>query len=347
MGNLLALQNSALDTSGAGILAFSSGVNTPTFGGLTGANNLTLPSNVTALTLNLGSGVTQTYSGALGGGTSMTLTMTGTGMQVLSGVNTYSGGTTVSGGTLQLGDGVSNNGSVAGNITNNACLSFANPNAQTYTGAISGSGGVTKTGAGALTLAASNIYSGGTEVDDGTLVAANGTNGSATGSGTVTLNGGTLASSTSGGSISGAVQVGSVASEIAPGGIGSVGTLTIGSLITTSNLTLNFDLTTPGGNGDLLTITNGLTVGQGTPITFGTNPPTAPGDYPLIGGNFGTPNLSYFDLPAAPAGETYSLTTVGGYIDLVVVPEPSTSVLLGAAAIGLLGYARRRRRRTA
>ena len=64
---------------------------------------------------------------------------------------------------------------MAGNITDNAHLTFANPNAQTYTGAISGSGSVTKTGAGALALAGSNIYSGGTEVDNGTLVASNGT----------------------------------------------------------------------------------------------------------------------------------------------------------------------------
>ena len=54
-------------------------------------------------------------------------------------------------------------------------------------------------------LAASNIYSGGTEVEAGILVAANGTNGSATGSGSVTLSGGTLASGTGGGSISGDV----------------------------------------------------------------------------------------------------------------------------------------------
>ena len=63
LGNNLALQNSALDTTGTGTLAFSSGINTPTLGGLTGANNLTLPANVTSLTLNLGSGVTQSYSG--------------------------------------------------------------------------------------------------------------------------------------------------------------------------------------------------------------------------------------------------------------------------------------------
>ena len=43
---------------------------------------------------------------------------------------------------------------------------------------------------------------------------------------------------------------------IAPGGVGSVGNLTIGSLLTASNLTtLNFDLTTPGGSNDLLMVT--------------------------------------------------------------------------------------------
>ncbi len=150
---------------------------------------------------------------------------------------------------------------------------------------------------------------------------------------------GTLASIVSGGSIQGEVLPGSGASVLAPGGLGSIGTLTIGSLITASNLTLNFDLTTPGGSGDLLAITNGLTVGQDTPITFGTDP-TTDGDYRLIGYGSLTGSLSDFELPTAPSGVTYSLSTTvdPGYIDLVVVPEPGTLVLLGIAALGLLAW---------
>ena len=53
------------------------------------------------------------------------------------------GFTTINGGILQLGDGFSNNGSVSGKIVNNATLTFANPNTQTYTSTISGSGSLT------------------------------------------------------------------------------------------------------------------------------------------------------------------------------------------------------------
>ena len=121
--------------------------------------------------------------------------------------------------------------------------------------------------------------------------------------------------------------------------------MTLGSLITSSNLTLNFDLTTPGSNNDLLTITNGLTLGQNTAITFGTDP-TTPGDYRLISYGSLSGSLSDFDLPGVPPSTMYTLSTTvdPGYIDLVVVPEPSTFALLSVSAIGLLGWAWRRRR---
>jgi autotransporter-associated beta strand protein len=217
----------------------------------------------------------------------------------------------------------------------------------TFSGSLSGPGGLTKTDSGALVLAASNTYTGGTTVMAGILVASNGSNGSATGSGTVTLSGGTLASGSGGGTIAGPVAIGSVASEIAPGGIGSIGKLTIGSLLTASNLTtLNFDLTTPGGNGDLLMVTGNLTLAPNTAITLGSDP-TAYGDYRLIGYGSLTGSLGDFELPPAPPNTAYTLSTTvdPGYIDLVVaVPEPSTLVLLGIAAAGLLACAWRRKR---
>ena len=369
-------EGGTLITSGlnGGTAAFNFGGGTLQAGGpFTTTVPLTLTGSGGNATVDT-AGYTVTFSGSLAGPGGLTKTDSGT--LVLTTANTYTGDTLISGGAMQLTNAralqqstldSSGSGSLSfggltaatlgglkgsGNLslTNTAgaavALTAGNNGANTtYSGTLLGSGGLTKVGAGRMILAGSNLYSGGTEVDGGTLVAANGANGSATGSGNVTLSGGTLASAASGGSISGGVQAGSAASTIAPGGIGSVATLTIGSLRTSSNLTLDFDLTAPGGSNDQLTITNSLTLAPGTPITFGTNP-TTNGDYRLIGGSFGTPVLSYFDFPVAPTGMTYSLSTTvdPGYIDLVVVPEPSTFALLGVAAAGLLGYAWRRRR---
>ena len=153
LGNNLALQNSIFDPSGGGTLAFSSGINTPTLGGLTSATNLTMASNVTALTLNPGTGVSATYSGALDSATpGMTLTKTGAGTQVLSGTNTYTGTTTVTNGTLLINGSTSTSslvnvgvngtlggtGTVGGNTTISGTHSPGNsPGIQTFTGNLS------------------------------------------------------------------------------------------------------------------------------------------------------------------------------------------------------------------
>jgi fibronectin-binding autotransporter adhesin len=80
IGHNLALQNSVLDTSGAGSVAFAAGINSPVFGGLSGPKNLTTSSGVTGVTLNTAAGVTATYAGVLGSATpGMSLTKTGPG----------------------------------------------------------------------------------------------------------------------------------------------------------------------------------------------------------------------------------------------------------------------------
>ncbi len=79
----------------------------------------------------------------------------------------------------------------------------------------------------------------------------------------------------------------------------------------------------------------------------GTVENSAAGDYPLIGYGSLTGSLSDLVLPAPPPYTGYSLSTTvdPGYIDLVVVPEPSTFALLGVGAVALLGYAWRRQRK--
>ena len=111
-----------------------------------------------------------TLSGVLSG--SGGLTKTGAGTLTLTGANTYTGGTTISTGTLQIGSG-STTGSLAGDVVNNAALTFSRSDALAYSGAISGSGTLTQNGTGTLTLSGVNTYTGGTTVSAGTLQFAN------------------------------------------------------------------------------------------------------------------------------------------------------------------------------
>jgi autotransporter-associated beta strand protein len=153
LGNGLALQNSALDTSGAGAVSIT-GFNALTLGGLKGSTNLGSVittgyyGSLYSLTLNPGAGVTNTYSGAITDGSALGLTKTGAGTQVLTGVNTYSGATTINGGRLQV-DSTGSIGSTSAVVINgvgadlrwNSATAFDRP--LTFTqGTISGSGSI-------------------------------------------------------------------------------------------------------------------------------------------------------------------------------------------------------------
>jgi fibronectin-binding autotransporter adhesin len=105
---------------------------------------------------------TGTYAGNISGNGS--ITKQGAGTLILTGSSSYTGGTTVSAGTLQ-----GNATSLQGNIVNNAALVFNQVTTGTYAGNISGSGSVTKQGAGTLILTGSSSYTGGTTVSAGTL----------------------------------------------------------------------------------------------------------------------------------------------------------------------------------
>ena len=103
------------------------------------------------------------FTGGLSG--SGSLTKNGAGTLTLAGPASYTGGTTITAGTL-AGSSIS----IQGNVRNDAALLFAQNFGGTFTGAISGTGSLTKTGSGALVLNGINSYIGGTTVLGGALV---------------------------------------------------------------------------------------------------------------------------------------------------------------------------------
>ena len=91
-------------------------------------------------------------------------TKTGAGRLILSGMNSHTGGTTVSAGILQ-----GSSDSIQGDITNNATVVFDQEGVGGYSGLMSGTGAVTKTGANMLFMTGNNTYTGATTVDIGEL----------------------------------------------------------------------------------------------------------------------------------------------------------------------------------
>ncbi|MFC6145184.1 autotransporter-associated beta strand repeat-containing protein, partial [Paraburkholderia silvatlantica] len=160
------VQTGTLQANAANVIASSSAVDVAstfnTNGFSQSLNNLTgdaaalvLLSGNDVLTLH-GSGTPTTFAGAITGAGSL---VQASGTEVLTGANTYSGGTTISGGMLQLGDGTTN-GSITGNVTNNATLAFDPASGSTITesGVITGSGQLQQTGTGTTVLTGVNTY---------------------------------------------------------------------------------------------------------------------------------------------------------------------------------------------
>ena len=156
-------------------------------------------------------------------------------------------------------------------------------------------------------------------------------------SGSLTLNGGTLAGDISGGTVNGLVQAGGGPHTIAPGAglsAGQYGTLNFNGGLTTNNYTtLAFNLGGPvyGGaySGDLINMGNSvLTIGASTALSFGSPLPSASGDYRLFSGsNLGNAAVNNF-LPLATSGSdtyTVSATAEAGYIDLIVASAATFS----------------------
>lgn len=120
-------------------------------------------------------------------------TKQGLGTLTLTGANGYGGGTTITAGTLQVGSG-GTVGSITGNVADNGMLAFNHNDFVTFTGTISGTGGVRQMGTGTLELTAANTYAGGTTITGGGMLRITSDANLGDASGGITFNNGTLQS---------------------------------------------------------------------------------------------------------------------------------------------------------
>ncbi len=217
--------SSGVALSGGAAFDISQTTSGATILGLTGAGG-TVALGGKALTINISSGANTfagvVQDGGIGSGTGGSLILSGGGTLALSSANTYSGGTTLtnasvvqvgqssslgSGGVTIKGDGggTIQFGAASLNVANNLTLSssgtidangFGGVAAETYSGAITGGGGLTVASSrpgGELILPNANSYVGGTTIDSGAAIDVG--NSSALGTGDVILNSGAVLAS--------------------------------------------------------------------------------------------------------------------------------------------------------
>ncbi len=161
---------------------------TETIGSLFGDGIVTLDDTGAGSTLRVGAGE---FSGVINEGVAggVSVEKIGAGTLILSGDNTYLGDTVISAGTLQVGSGGTSGALGSGNVTNNGALIFNRSNAATVANAISGTGDVTKQGAGVLTFTGANTYLGTTTISAGGLRIGDGGTSGSLGAGNVVNNG--------------------------------------------------------------------------------------------------------------------------------------------------------------
>ncbi len=280
---------------------------------------------------------TYTFGGAITG--SGSFQQTGPGTTILTGPTSYSGVTSVAAGTLQAGATnvfsassdftVASGATLALNNFNQTIASLAGAGmvtlgsatlttggdnaATTFSGSITGAGGLVKTGGGTFTLSGtSNNYTGPTKVIGGVLNVTG-----SLGNTAVTVQSGTTLEGT--GSIAGPVTILS-GGTLMPGD--APGTITVGPLTLNAGSILSYQLGTAdvvGGATNDLTIVNGsLTINGGT-LNVTNAGSFGPGLYQIVdysGALGGTGNLAVGTLPAGNTGVIQ--TAIPGQINLVV-----------------------------
>ena len=121
--------------------------------------------------IGVAAGRSNTLAGVVSGVSA--INKVGTGTLYYSGNNTYSGGTLISAGALYVGTNGTSGTLGTGRVTNNTSLFLNRSDSFTVSNAISGTGILTKLGAGTVTLSGVNSYSGETRFYNGALALGN------------------------------------------------------------------------------------------------------------------------------------------------------------------------------
>ncbi|AKC78278.1 outer membrane protein [Xanthomonas arboricola] len=257
LGSASALGTGGLNVTGASNLSSSAP--------LTVANGISLGGP-----LNWTGAQALTLSGAINGGGS--LIKSGAGDLTLTANNAYTGGTSLSTGRLVVGSnaalGTGTLTASGGELDATAAATLGNTialtgslgvgssgNALNLTGAIGGTGALTKLGTGSLTLGGLNTYAGGTNLTAGTLQVASGT---ALGTGALNVTGNAALQNTAATSLSNAIA-------LTPGAL----TLSGAQALTLSGAISGTGSLIKSGSGDLTLSGNNLYSG-GTTLSAGT-----------------------------------------------------------------------------
>ncbi len=225
----------------------------------------------------------------------------------------------------------------------------------TLSGVISGNGGLTKQGAGILTLTGANTYAGNTSVTGGSLLISN-SSGSGTGTGAIFVGtGGTLGGT---GSLTGAVTVNN-GGTLSPGS--SIESLGTGALIFNSGSNFSFELDTSTLAGDLVNVNGDLTLNGNVNLLFselasGTVLPNSKLTLISYSGAWnsgvfsGFADDSEFSLGLNTWRINYNDSIAGinggansNFVTITAVPEPSSILLLGlCSGLSILRLRRRK-----
>lgn len=342
---------------------FTLGTFSETVGALTGSGSVTVGAGST-LTIGASNNLSSTFTGVISG--AGTISKAGTGTFTLTGANTFGGaGQTISvnagvlevnadaafgnsansitlnNATLLLSSGLTSSRNVI--VTNNSVIDTDN-DLTSLSGTISGSGTLVKNGSGELSITGTNTYTGGTTINNGTVIVNSASSLGAT-SGTLTINAGTLEIAT-GYTSSRNVSLGNTASTIqvdpsqtytasgvlsGTGGLNKsgTGTLTLTGANTFTGATVVGDgtLVAAATSGSALASTSSITVNAGGTLLLGaSNQINNAAGITLDGGTFSKGNYSEGAANASGMG-ALTLTSDGSHLDF------------GTGTVGILTFA--------